>query len=70
MSKRNQYVSMKVHKSFFDSIFEPERRRIQGKIGINLPQTTFTEMLAKSGAKFNYPKVDKKFMPSKFRIKL
>jgi len=69
MAKRtNNLVTLKVHKSFFDNIFEPERKRLQGKLGIsNFTQSKFTEFLDKSNIKIKYPKGNNIFAPRKIR---
>ena len=68
MANRNkQLVSIKVHNSFFDNIFEPERRRLQNKLGVNFSQTKFTEYLAKSKIQIKYPKGNHKFFPRKVK---
>jgi hypothetical protein len=51
-------VHILVDKSYFDTIFEPTRIRLQKKFGINnLSQQKFTAFLAKSKTKINIPKI-------------
>jgi hypothetical protein len=53
-------VSIKVHPSFFDNVFERKRKKLQQKLKIsNLSQMKFTEYLAKNGAKIKLPNKDK-----------
>lgn len=59
-NKNRQLVHMNVHQSFFDNIFEPERKKISSRLGLNkFTQADFTEYLVKSGAKIHYPKAMK-----------
>jgi hypothetical protein len=58
MAKRNQDVCIKVNKNFFDRIFEPERRRLSNKFGLNISHSKFTSYLANSNAKLSYPKIN------------
>ena len=68
MAKPNNGVIIKVHKNFFDKIFEPERKRLQAKFGLSkFTQPQFTEFLAKSNIKITYPKRNNKFAPIKKR---
>ena len=55
MAKRN-IVSTKVDKDYFEKFFEPERRRINAKLNLNLSQTKFTAFIHQSGAKLTFPK--------------
>ena len=49
MAKSNDGVTIKVHKSYYEKIFEPERRRLQNKFGLsNFSQMKFTEYLSKA----------------------
>ena len=48
-----------------DNLFEPERKSLQTRLGINLSQREFTGYLAKSNAKIRYPKRDLTFAPQK-----
>ena len=55
VNKNNRIVNIKVHSSYFDNIFEPERKKLASKLGLNdLSQTKFTEFLAKSNAQIKY----------------
>lgn len=64
-NRNNKGVIIKVDNSFFNNIFEPERRKLQAKFGkLNLSQSDFTAFLAKAGAKWNYKlKIDNRFSP-------
>jgi hypothetical protein len=62
-----QGVSIKVHPLYFDNIFEPERKRLQNKLGVSFSQSKFTEYLAKSNAKIVYPKQRNNFAPKRKR---
>ena len=67
MANRNN-VTTNLHKSFFDNIFEPERKKLQSQLGLSrLSQPQFTEFLAKSGARIIYPKPNAKFSPLRRR---
>lgn len=55
MAIRN-HVSIKVDKNYFEKFFEPERRRLSGKLGLNLSQQKFTAYIHRSGARLNFPK--------------
>lgn len=57
MAKKSNSVRMNMHTSFFDNVFEPERRKLSKKIGMDVTQVKFTEFLAKSNAKITYPKI-------------
>lgn len=68
MANRNRStVHIKVDKNYFDKCFEPERIKLQNRIGINFSQANFTAYLAASGAKIKYQKMSKKFAPKKVR---
>ena len=56
MSKRYNFVSIKVDKNFFENFFEPERKKLEAKFNRSLSQAKFTEFLYKSGSKLWYPK--------------
>ena len=56
-------VSLKVDPKFFDMIFEKERKKLEVKKGVKFSQPKFTEYLAKRNVRFEFPKVDKKFLP-------
>ena len=66
MAKKNS-VCTKLDKDYYDKFFEPERRKLSSKLGINLSQQKFTSYLYRSGAKIQYPKVNKTFAPKRFR---
>jgi len=64
MANRNKRkVSIYVDTDFFENIFEPERKSLQNKLGINLGQREFTQYLARCNAKISYPAIDKTFSP-------
>lgn len=48
MAYKKRGVCIKVHPLFFDNVFEPRRRKLQNKLGINLSQSAFTEYWAKT----------------------
>lgn len=53
-------VSIKVHPTFFNNIFEKKRIKVQNKLHIpNLSQMKFTEYLAKNGGEIKLPQRDK-----------
>lgn len=56
MAKRNRNVSIKVHKKFFDNVFEKERKKMERDMGFKVSQIKFTEYLA--NVKFKFPKMD------------
>jgi hypothetical protein len=55
MAIRN-HVSVKMDKNYFEKFFEPERRKLSSKLGLNLSQTKFTSYLHRSGAQLIFPK--------------
>ena len=55
----NRKVSIKVDEYFFKNIFEPTRRELGIKLGVNFSQTGFTNYLHRSGAKIVFPKMKK-----------
>lgn len=63
MGKLIKDVSVKISKSFFDNIFEPERRKLEKQIGTRVTQIGFTEFLAKKKVKFTFPKQSNMFLP-------
>ena len=67
MAKRNQNLCIKVDKYYFDRVFEPERKRLSTKFGINFTQPKFTAYIARSGATLKYPKRNNQFAPKKRR---
>jgi len=70
MAKKREDIGMRVHQNFFNNVLEPERMKLEKQIGRKLSQTAFTGILAMSGARLNYPKMDKRFMPRKIKFKL
>lgn len=63
------YTIVKMHKDYFDKVFEPKRKKLEANLGIRLSQTKFTHYLSKSN--FN-PKPlikNRKFAPKKFSNK-
>lgn len=62
-NSRKDLVCMKVHRSFFDRLFEPERRKAENRLGIKLSQAKFTEFVAKSNMPICKPKQNYKFAP-------
>ena len=63
MGKLIKDVSVKISKSFFDNIFEPERKKLEKQIGTRVTQIGFTEFLAKKNAKLIIPKQKNTFFP-------
>lgn len=54
MATRGKSTFMQVDNGFFDELFEPARRRTMKKLGITkLGQREFSEMIFKSGIKFD-----------------
>jgi len=53
---KDQLVSIRVNKNFFDNIFEPARKKQEVKMGIRISQSKFTKFLDKSKAEFKLPK--------------
>ena len=49
-------VAVKVHRKFFDEIFEPARRGLEKETGMRIGQLDFTEFLAKKKIKLRLPK--------------
>ena len=69
MSKRYNFVSIKVDKNFFDNMFEPERKKLEMKLNKRISQPKFTEFLYRSGSKLWNPKMNfKKPKSSKWRF--
>jgi hypothetical protein len=52
-------VTVQLSERFFDNCFEKERKRLEKKHNTSISQVRFTEYLARSGAKFVYPKKPK-----------
>ena len=69
MGKLIKNVSVKISKSFFDNIFEPERKKLEKQIGTRVGQISFTEFLAKKKVKFIFPKQKNTFLPKEVRRK-
>lgn len=64
-SNRNS-VYMAMDRNYFDKCFEPERRKLQKKLGLNnLTQQKFTAILHASGAKIKFPKRNNSFLAKK-----
>lgn len=61
MATKNRPVTIKVDRNYFENFFEPERRRLSSKLGINLTQAKMTAYIASSGAKLKYPKNNMKY---------
>jgi hypothetical protein len=63
-NRSNRGVFIRVDTKYFENFFEPERIKLQEKIGLsNLSQQKFTEYLIRSGAKLTFPKIKKTFAP-------
>lgn len=68
VNRNNSHVCINVDKSYFEKVFEPERKRLQKKWNINqFTQRQFTAVLAKSKINIKYPKLNNKFMPRRKR---
>lgn len=64
MAKRDSMVSIKVHRDYFEKVFEPQRRNLQKKLGVsNLTQVNFTNYLYRSSFNRDYPKQEAKYIP-------
>ena len=64
MAKRNSMVTIKVHRDYFEKVFEPQRMNLQRKLGLNnLTQVNFTNILYNSNLKKDYPKQSPKYIP-------
>lgn len=62
-------VSIKVHPSFFNNVFERKRKSLEKKLNVSLSQMKFTEYLAKNGVRMKIKKSDNKFAPKNLRRK-
>lgn len=52
---KRDFVTINVDRQFFDEKFEPSRKRIQSKLGLDrLTQKDFTKMMGKSDFKFDF----------------
>ena len=58
-------VHIFANKIYFDKIFEPNRKKLEGQLGIKLSQAKFTEYLAKNNMGFKFPKM--KGVPPQFK---
>lgn len=58
-------TSISVDKKYFDNCFEPERKRLGKKLGMNLTQRQFTAYLHNSKAKIQYPTGKNTYAPRK-----
>jgi|TARA_Y100000296_G_C5088588_1_gene213672 hypothetical protein len=61
----NKVVSTKLSLNFFEQVFEPERKKLQNKLGMKVTQPNFTEFLFKNKVKFVLEKKDSKFLNKK-----
>lgn len=68
MANRNKIVSIKVDKIYFENIFEPGRKALQNKLGINFSQPKYTAYIAMKKLNIKNPKLSNKFYPKKFII--
>lgn len=57
MAKRMNHVHITVDKMYFDKCFEPQRRKLEKKLGVSFSQKSFTAYLARTQY---YPKSPKK----------
>lgn len=64
MAIRNKdLVTVKIHKAFFDNVFEPERKKLQNMTGVYISQVKFSNILSKSKINIKYPKRLRTFAP-------
>lgn len=71
MAKSRDGITIRVHRSYFDNIFEPQRRSLQNRLGkSNLSQVDFTEFLSKSQKPITNIKMDMSMFGSKKRFRL
>jgi hypothetical protein len=65
MAKRNNIVTIKVHRDFFDKVFEPNRKSFARMSGLtDISQPKFTLALAKAGG-INMPRMNMSLFPKK-----
>lgn len=62
MANRN-LVNIRVHKDWFDKIFETSRKQFSKDLGIELSQSKFTEYLSKTNVRFTKQKIRNQFAP-------
>ncbi len=55
MAKKEPIVHVKMHKDFFDKIFEPARRDLERTTGGRVSQMKITKFLAMKNARFKLP---------------
>ncbi len=48
MAMKENHISIRVDKDFFEQVFEPSREKIQKKLGVRISQPKFTRMLFKN----------------------
>ncbi len=53
---KDKGVHVQIHKSFFDNIFEPARKKLEKQTGTKVGQMDFTKFLANKQIKFKLPK--------------
>lgn len=53
---KDQGVSIKVDRRFFDEIFEPKRKEFENKMGVRIGQEKFTKLLHAKKIKLKLPK--------------
>lgn len=71
MAKPNLGVCIKVHESFFNNWFEPNRRRLEKQIGIgNLSQLKFTQYLGTGKMNMDMSMFSNKKKRFKFNVKI
>jgi len=63
----NKLVRIAIHPSYFEKVFEPNRKKLELKLGIKLSQPKYTEYLAKNKTGIKFPKM--KGLPKQFIIK-
>jgi hypothetical protein len=61
-------VHIMANKKYFDRIFEPNRKKLEVKLGIKLSQPKFTEYLANNNLGINFPKF--KMFPNKINKRM
>lgn len=66
-NRANKPTVIKVDRYYYDNFFEPERKKLEKKLGVSLTQPGFTAYIARSGAKIKFPKIKNNFAPKKSR---
>ena len=64
----NKHVTIRVDKTYFERVFEPERRNLGIKIGREFTQREFTAYIARKKLKIKTPKIKDNFSMGRFRL--